>query len=410
MFVSVFTRHLPECQQNGKPNAGLFRRCSCPKHLQWSANGRQFRASAKTRSWENAERLARAKEKELLQLQAEGKPLIGPMTVEEAVAKYLADKRQQGLVDDTLSKLENIFKKQFLGWCSSAHVTYLRDLDLERLREWRGTWIGGALTRKKLQERVRGFFRFGLDSGWISSNPAKGLSKIKVEDPPTDYFPREEFDHIIDSTYLYDSKTVDAKEMVNNATRLRTLALLMRWSGLAIRDAVTLERNRLDDQDHIFLYRAKTGEPVLVKIPYEVAQTLRNIPPGPKPNPRYFFWSGNGLPKSAVADWQRAFRKLFRIADIKHADGKKKRCFPHMFRDTFAVEALLAGVPLDQVSLYLGHKSIKTTEKHYSPFVKARRINMGEMMERAWVQMGVVNSRPSAPTPAPRKVPQRTAG
>jgi hypothetical protein len=34
------------------------------------------------------------------------------------------------------------------------------------------------------------------------------------------------------------------------------------------------------------------------------------------------------------------------VADIKHAEGKKKRCFPHMFRDTFAVELLLAGVPL----------------------------------------------------------------
>jgi integrase len=363
--------------------------------------------SARTRSWENAERLARAKEKELVQLQTEGKPIIGPTTVADAVAKYLADKRQQGLVDDTISKLENIFEKQFLGWCTSVNVAYLRDLDLERLREWRETWKGGALTRKKLQERVQGFFWFCLRSGWISSHPAKGLSKIKVEDPPTDYFPKEEFAKIVDSTYLYDSKTVDAKEMVNNATRLRTLALLMRWSGLAIRDAVTLERNRLDDQDQIFLYRAKTGEPVLVKIPREVAQALRNIPPGPKPNPRYFFWSGNGKPKSAVADWQRAFRKLFRIADIKHADGKKKRCFPHMFRDTFAVELLLAGVPLDQVSIYLGHKSIKTTEKHYAPFVKARRINMGEMMERAWAQMGVINSLAS--TPVQRKAPHRSA-
>ena len=171
------------------------------------------------------------------------------MTVADTFAKYLADKRQQGLVDDTTSKLENIFEKQFLGWCTSVDVAYLRCLDLERLREWRETWKRAALTRKKLRERVQGVFWFCLRFGWIGSHPAKGLSKIKVEDPPTDYFPKEEFAKIVDSTYLYDLKTVDAKETVNNATRLRTLALLMRWSGLAIRDAVTLERNRMDDQE-----------------------------------------------------------------------------------------------------------------------------------------------------------------
>ena len=400
MIVRVFTRHLKGCPHAEEPNAGLFRRCSCPKHLQWSANNVQRRESARTRSWENAERFARAKEKELVQLQTEGKPLTGPVTVAEAVEKFLADKRQQGLVDDTIEKLETIFEKQMLEWSTATHVVYLRDLNLERLREWRETWKGGALTRKKLQERVRGFFLFCQDSGWISSNPSKGLSKIKAEGPPTDYFPKEEFTSIIDATYIYDSKTVDAKEMLNNATRLRTLALLMRWSGLAIRDAVTLERHRLDSQNRIFLYRAKTGEPVFVKIPHDVAEALRNIPPGPKPNPRYFFWSGNGLPKSVVADWQRSFRKLFAIANIKRADGTKKRCYPHMFRDTFAVELLLAGVPMHEVQMYLGHKSIKTTEKHYAPFVKALRIKMDETMQRAWVQMGVVE--PSKPLP-PRK-------
>lgn len=44
-----------------------------------------------------------------------------------------------------------------------------------------------------------------------------------------------------------------------------------------------------------------------------------------------------------------------------------------MFRDTFAVEMLLAGVPLEQVSILLGHKSVKITEKHYAPWVKARQ-------------------------------------
>lgn len=60
---------------------------------------------------------------------------------------------------------------------------------------------------------------------------------------------------------------------------------------------------------------------------------------------------GNRLPKTTVADCT-----LFEIAGVKHAH-------PHRFRDTFAVELLLAGVALDQVSILLGHSFVKITER-----------------------------------------------
>ena len=45
----------------------------------------------------------------------------------------------------------------------------------------------------------------------------------------------------------------------------------------------------------------------------------------------------------------------------------------HRFRDTFAVRLLEAGKPLEIVQMLLGHSSIKTTEQHYSPWVKSRQ-------------------------------------
>ena len=129
-------------------------------------------------------------------------------------------------------------------------------------------------------------------------------------------------------------------------------------------------------------------------LPHDVAEELRNVPSGPKPNPRYFFWSGNGEAKSAVADWQRSFRRLFEVARLEKADGAPKRCFPHMFRDTFAVEMLLAGVPIDQVSILLGHKSVKITEKHYAPFVKARQQQLTASVRQAWQEMELDKPKP----------------
>ncbi len=55
-----------------------------------------------------------------------------------------------------------------------------------------------------------------------------------------------------------------------------------------------------------------------------------------------------------------------------------------MFLGTFTVELLLAGVPLDQVSLLLGHSSVKITEPHYAPFCKARQEQLAASVKLAW--------------------------
>ena len=57
---------------------------------------------------------------------------------------------------------------------------------------------------------------------------------------------------------------------------------------------------------------------------------------------------------------------------------------PHRFRDTFAVELLLKGVPMERVSILLGHSSVKVTEKHYSPWVRARQEQLEADVRRTW--------------------------
>lgn len=45
---------------------------------------------------------------------------------------------------------------------------------------------------------------------------------------------------------------------------------------------------------------------------------------------------------------------------------------------------------MDQVSLLLAHDSIKVTEKHYAPFVKARQEQLETSARRAWEQINVL--------------------
>jgi integrase len=153
----------------------------------------------------------------------------------------------------------------------------------------------------------------------------------------------------------------------------------MRYSGLRLNDAVTLERARLTG-NRLFLYQQKTGLPVYVPLPSHVVESLRKLE---NTNSRYFFWTGNGLHYRASNCWHASLQRLFKWAQLD------KRAHPHMLRDTFAVELLLAGVPIDQVSILLGHASVKTTERHYSPFVKARQEQLLASVENSWQTQGL---------------------
>lgn len=268
--VSVYTRHSETCDRK---NDSTWRRCRCMKWLYLNENGDRRQVSAKTRSWDRAKDKAREIEEDAKRRATDAANREAPpaqdevITVEKAIEDYLEDKRQQNCEPATLYKLEIVFRKQFLKFVGGKGLVYLTEITLTHLEEFRREWKDGPLAKKKKQERVLGFFYFCQRHGWIKQNPAAGLSRIRVKDRPvTDYFSRDEFNKLVDSTYVYQQKTKEsAADPIG--TRLRAVLLLMRWSGLAIRDAVTLERERLNKDDELLLYRAKTGVPVFQNMP-----------------------------------------------------------------------------------------------------------------------------------------------
>ena len=91
-----------------------------------------------------------------------------------------------------------------------------------------------------------------------------------------------------------------------------------------------------------------------------------------------------------VCHWQMWLKTVFDLAEASKGEGN---AISHRFRDTFAVELLLAGAPIERVPILLGHQSVRVTERHYNPWVRSRQEQLEADVASAWKLDPVLNQK-----------------
>ncbi len=350
-MLNLWRRHLKSCPHRLR----TYKKCGCPIWVQGTLHGKWLKRSLDLRNWEAAQRLVR---------EWEAGAGARSVPVREACARFYADCEARKLGTAQLGKyklLTEELKKAF----GEQNVA---SLSVDDLRSYREGWTVASVTAGKKLERLRTFFKFCQESGWSSTNPAKVLKAPQGRPTPTLPFSDAETEKILWAAERYPEIYPMSREY---GKKVKPFILLLQYSGLRIRDAVCLRTDALKD-GKLFLYTQKTGTPVWLPIPRLLVGHLEEV----KEFGDYFFWSGNGLPKSAVSDWQRTLARVFKAAGVRgHA---------HRFRDTFSVNLLNAGVPLETVSVLLGHSNSRVTAKHYNPWVKSRQVALESEIQKAW--------------------------
>jgi integrase len=363
-MLTIFRRHLKSCPNTSRRS----RRCSCPIHVEGSLAGETVRRALDLTSWEAASNLIH----EWNTVGRIGGGTRRLVQVHEAVKLFVTDGKSRHLADETIRVYRKFIERKFLGWCDEEGIRYLRELTFEHMLAFRGSWDYAAITASKRLEVLRLFFRFCVAAEWIDKSPVAGLKAPQVDSSPTLPFTNEELARIYAAC---DGYSTNGNHGRNRPARVKTFILTLRYSGLRIGDVVTLETSRLSG-NNLQLYTAKTGTPVFVPLPEFVADALRAQALRNK-NPKFFFWAGVGKVRSGVSAWQRALQIVFGKASIVGGHA-------HRFRDTFAVSLLQEGVPLDDVSILLGHSSTDITKKHYAPWVKSWQDRLTERVRQSW--------------------------
>jgi integrase len=377
-LIAIFVRHSEECKH---ADDELYRRCNCRKHLRWTHNGVQYRKTAGTRSWADAEQAKRDLEDQLAGRTSAPSAENNAQTIAGAVSLFIADKNVQGLTPDLIKKY-TLWLGRLRTYCEGRGVFVVKGITRELVTGFCEDWpklYPSTYTRAKLRERYKSFLRYCYEAQWLERVPA--WPKIKIEEPPTMPLSAEEYMRLLEVI----PGVVRRRNPAVWEARVRALFQLMRWSGLAIMDALTLRRNELIHDEARGIYRVitqrtKTGTDVTVPIPPDVARELLAVQ---NDNDIYFFWSGEGSKKSVTGNWGKRFIvPAFEAAQIE-CDGHMRS---HRLRDTFAVDLLEKGIPLEEVSKLLGHESIRTTERHYAKWVKGRQDRLDTLVTGTWAE------------------------
>ncbi len=256
---------------------------------------------------------------------------------------------------------------------------FVADLTPTHLTAWRASWQLDDYTAAQRWGIAKDFFNFCEHQEWIENSPAHKLKRLEYEKGNrTAYFSDAQYEAILKAVAGYEPENVPEATRKAWKQRLTAFLELLRWSGMALIDAVQFRPEMVDDTGVLRYRRQKTSRRTtliaIVPLPDRVVALLRAVPlERDSLGAEQPFRMKDFTPHSDTVTWRKRLMKLFTLAGIKtvrNEVGKERPPHPHMLRDTFAVWNLRNGVSLFSVAKMMGHSNPTITAKAYAPFVR----------------------------------------
>lgn len=385
MALVIYRRHAKSCTKGYDQNDRTFppqthkdikADCACPIvcsgsiHPSGAGVTEKFRhLSLDTSDWDTA----RAKLKDLQNLD----PVSNRVTVAEATERYLKKKGPSGenIEHATLRKHTVMLLNRVVPFCNDRGIQLISAFDDPSIVE--GCFLSfknlnpnhnkrtGALmekplsdrTRAKELDRYRSFLRYCKELGWLKHSHASNKNVIKP--PSVKPTPKYGLEPAEEAQLFAAIERVTIRGQLDqyNSKELRALVMVMRYTGLRISDAVTLDHTQLVPRESgpgyaiKIMSMQKTDEWVRIPITLEAARALRGLNfKGEKNGRKFWFYTGNGERDTAITNWRERVDNLLKLAQRPPCAPFLHHATPHTLRHTFAISALNNGADIKMVS------------------------------------------------------------
>ena len=254
---NIYRRHLGTCQHRTKGRA--YNRCNCPIWLDRKTDGKRIHRALKTCDWTTAQQRAAG-----LASDAEQQP----PSLQESLERW-----QKSLMvsPGTRRKYASI-ARELTSWASVNHSGKLSDLTVSRLSAFRESRNLARATSANELQILRQFFGFCCARGWIKENPAKAIRAPHAQSSQVMPFSEAEMVQILAACNHIGHGEIELR-------LARALVLVMRYTGLAIGDAVMLRKDALQPDGFLVAHRHKTGQTVRLRVPEAVLDALGPVTP-----------------------------------------------------------------------------------------------------------------------------------
>jgi site-specific recombinase XerD len=394
-------QHTSECREKNKLErwqqlTDSRKRCACPY---WSC-GVHDRAEGFKRKSTGEISLERAKAIVKLRLETGNRtaPLPDQGTpIKDAITDYLDYTKDGGARASTMAKYKTLMDQlqAFADWKGLRYVQELRqDAVMEFRRAWEDAEAGykqgipgkngkrlwranSTATCKRNAKTLHYFFQRCISRKWITEDPTSILRFPKSATSKT----KDEVKYLTPDQLADILAECDAFERMTdyNKQRVKALILTMRWTGLRISDAVVLKADSISG-DVLRVRTKKASTDVQIPLHPDLVAALGKLEAY---DGGYLFWNRRTDGAKASTP-QHNFGALLAQVFTNAGVSTDVHHVSHMLRNTFAVHLLEKGLPLETVSLMLGHQSVTTTERYYADYSKNYMDRAESNVRKVW--------------------------
>jgi site-specific recombinase XerD len=261
---------------------------------------------------------------------------------QKLVNTFLAIKKISGLTDKSLKAYNNEIQMMLKAINKPIADIKVNDIRAYLAFEQLNKNVSNSYLDTKLRY-LKSFFKTLRIEGYIPNDPAEKITKIKAEKVI-----RKPFTPI---------ETEKIRDAAGKDLRLKAIIEFLLSTGCRVTEVENANRSDIKDDKLIITGKGNKQRYVYLnaqaKLALEKYENTRSD-------------TNNALFVSKVKI-KGEYKRLEKgqIENIIRELGKDieiENCHPHRFRRTMATDALRAGMPIEQVSLMLGHEELTTTQ------------------------------------------------